>query len=464
MDDFQAATERFLTWFKSMGGEFRDDLLEIKDFRSRDAGRGIVAVKDIPEDTKLFSIPRDAIINTETSNLTEKLPGVFDLPDDNDDNDIGQHDPWTSLILVMLYEYLQGDASRWKPYFDVLPQTFDTPLFWSETELRELQGTCLTAEKIGKQEGDDMLRKRVVKTVQANPKIFFPAGAALLNEDELLVLAHRMGSTVMAYAFDLDNANDESEDEEDGWVEDRDETTMLGMVPMADLLNANAEFNAHVNHGESLEVTSLRAELKAGAEILNYYGPLPSSELLRRYGYATAEHRRYDVIELPWSLVRLALAQHFKIDEGKVPRLEDTEDYFIIERDSGDPDSEGRLTYEPKLREISTDLNEQLAGTLKALKRWKPDAFLGKRQRDEICNVIIKEALMAKLKQYPTTIQEDEGLLKGGGATKRQNMAIEVRLGEKLLLQEALALLQDATKAVEKASGEPASKRAKTKA
>jgi len=41
MADFQAATDRFLSWFKSVGGEFRDDLLEIKDLRIRDAGRGI---------------------------------------------------------------------------------------------------------------------------------------------------------------------------------------------------------------------------------------------------------------------------------------------------------------------------------------------------------------------------------------------------------------------------------------
>jgi hypothetical protein len=34
-------TDRFLTWFKSVGGEFRDDLLEIKDLRVRGAGRGI---------------------------------------------------------------------------------------------------------------------------------------------------------------------------------------------------------------------------------------------------------------------------------------------------------------------------------------------------------------------------------------------------------------------------------------
>jgi SET domain-containing protein 6 len=66
---------------------------------------------------------------------------------------------------------------------------------------------------------------------------------------------------------------------------------------------------AHVNHGENLEVNALRAELPAGSEILNYYGPLPSSELLRRYGYVTPEHRRYDVVELPWSLIRSALTQ-----------------------------------------------------------------------------------------------------------------------------------------------------------
>jgi SET domain-containing protein 6 len=70
-----------------------------------------------------------------------------------------------------------------------------------------------------------------------------------------------------------------------------------------------------VNHGDSLEVNALRSNLPAGSEILNYYGPLPSSELLRRYGYVTPEHRRYDVVELPWNLVRSAMAQHLKLTE-----------------------------------------------------------------------------------------------------------------------------------------------------
>jgi SET domain-containing protein 6 len=143
----------------------------------------------------------------------------------------------------MLYEYLQGDQSRWKPYFDVLPKEFDTPIFWSEDELRELQGTCLTTEKIGKQESDEMLRKRILPIVLENATVFYPEAATQLSEDELLALAHRIGSTIMAYAFDLDNGDSDSDSEEDGWAEDREGNTMLGMVPMADMLNANADFN-----------------------------------------------------------------------------------------------------------------------------------------------------------------------------------------------------------------------------
>lgn len=146
----------------------------------------------------------------------------------------------------MLYEYLQGEKSRWKPYFDVLPQVFDTPIFWTEAELEELKGTCLTTEKIGKQESDEMLRKRILPIVTQNAAIFYPEGASQLSEDDLLDLAHRIGSTIMAYAFDLDNGEEDSDDEEDGWAEDREGNTRLGMVPMADILNANADFNVCV--------------------------------------------------------------------------------------------------------------------------------------------------------------------------------------------------------------------------
>lgn len=59
-------------------------------------------------------------------------------------------------------------------------------------------------------------------------------------------------------------------------------------------------------------MTSLRP-IKAGEEILNYYGPHPNSELLRRYGYVTEKHSRYDVVEIPWDIVESALSANFGI-------------------------------------------------------------------------------------------------------------------------------------------------------
>ncbi|ROT34588.1 SET domain-containing protein RMS1 [Sodiomyces alkalinus F11] len=455
MGEFQATSDRFLAWFKSVGGQFREELLQIVDSRHRGAGRGIVATKDIPQETALFTIPRHAIINVLTSELPKKLPGVFsssandDAGDEDEDMDGSDApDSWGSLILVMLYEYLQGDTSRWKPYFDVLPDQFDTPIFWSDAELKELEGTSLTPEKIGKQESDAMLRSKILPVVLQNASVFYPEGAAHLGEDELLRLAHRMGSTIMAYAFDLDNDDAPEDEDEDGWVEDREGQTMLGMVPMADTLNANAEFNAHVNHGEALEVTAIRSTIQAGSEILNYYGPLPTSELLRRYGYVTPQHQRYDIVDIPWSLVRTILRDHLGLSHDVWNKLQsqmdedEIEDSFIIERDSGDPDSEGRLTETPVLREISSELDEQIKSFLKALKKLDASRIPDKRKRDDIRNAVVAKVLDARLAQYPTTAQNDEALLARDDLPHRHRMAVHVRLGEKKLLQEAIDLLQ----------------------
>ncbi len=73
---------------------------------------------------------------------------------------------------------------------------------------------------------------------------------------------------------------------------------------------------AYVNHGEdSLTVTSLRP-IPAGTEILNYYGPLGNGDLLRRYGYVTSRHSRYDVTEISWDLIMSVLKDTLKIDEA----------------------------------------------------------------------------------------------------------------------------------------------------
>lgn len=62
-----------------------------------------------------------------------------------------------------------------------------------------------------------------------------------------------------------------------------------------------------------MTVTAIRP-IATGQEILNYYGPLGNGELLRRYGYTSVHHARYDVVEIPWNLVVSALKQVLTVD------------------------------------------------------------------------------------------------------------------------------------------------------
>lgn len=176
---------------------------------------------------------------------------MFDL-DKPDEDDVPGLDSWSSLILVMIYEYLQGENSQWKSYFDVLPSSFDTPMFWSEDELDQLQASHMR-HKIGKEQAENMFRKTLVPIIRSNPSIFT---AENKSDDELVEIAHRMGSTIMAYAFDLES-DEEEEEETDEWVEDREGKSMMGMVPMADILNADAEFNVSESAGLPTELTNV---------------------------------------------------------------------------------------------------------------------------------------------------------------------------------------------------------------
>jgi SET domain-containing protein 6 len=105
------------------------------------------------------------------------------------------------------------------------------------------------------------------------------------------------------------------------------------------------------------------------------------------------------------------------------------------------PDEQGRLNYPPKLRKVSEELEEQIRAFFEVVKKVDANLVPDKWKRDEVCNTAIAEALETKLAQYSTTVREDRALLRKENLGKRYRMAIEVRLGEKRLLQEAIALV-----------------------
>lgn len=490
-------------------------------------------------DTVLFTIPRKAIISATTSELATLIPSIVqgaeaeekpeqeDKPesDDKDDEEEGEggddndnaQDPWTSLILIMIYEFLRGPASPWKPYFDVLPAVFDTPMFWSAEEIKGLQASPVV-ERVGREEADEMIRSKVLPVIRAHSSIFFGDGVAELDDDALVQLAHRMGSTIMAYSFSLEKDDDEDEEEKNdekpkgddedvemkdgdddeahehehehehgpgcnhdhgddsdddsegaGWVEDKDDQLPLGMVPMADMLNADAECNAHISHGvDALTATAVRP-IKAGEEILNYYGPLSNGELLRRYGYTTDKHAFFDAVDLPWFLVELHLARQLGLNAAetvKVSEAIDTDEFddpIMLDRDFDEDEETGELKGvkdEAVLTELPQTLRRQARAFAKVAlrqqqkrrekalvaskkqtgKNGKNDKTHPPKTEKEVVAAALVAAFGERLAAYPTTLAADEAQFAETPAGSRLHSALRVRIGEKRLLTEAVAL------------------------
>ena len=106
----------------------------------------------------IFTIPRSIILSTRTC----ILPQNFGL---DAWKKYGLHQGWAGLILCMMWEAAQGFQSKWSaylgrwnpyqktrpiltdlwysPFEDILPKSFDTPIFWDEDDLAELKGTCV---------------------------------------------------------------------------------------------------------------------------------------------------------------------------------------------------------------------------------------------------------------------------------------------------------------------------------
>lgn len=186
----------------------------------------------------LFAIPQTAVLSVKNSDLRDHLP-----------NELDSLDPWMSLVLVMIYESGQGDRSRWWPYWNLLPEKFDTLIYWSPPELAELQVSAVL-HKIGMDAANRNFTGSLLPIVQKHSKGFgayAPLFAGPDAEAHLLRIAHRMASLVMAYAFDLEKEAIGADADDEGFLSDDEESMPKGMVPLADILNADAEEKNNVS-------------------------------------------------------------------------------------------------------------------------------------------------------------------------------------------------------------------------
>ncbi|KAI9818524.1 MAG: hypothetical protein M1827_000583 [Pycnora praestabilis] len=443
-EDFQGKSDIFIRWLTHDSSASISQKVALSDMRGHGAGRGVaenmdlVALDDIEEDEELFEVPRSSIISVENSDLNKRIPEAFE-----------ELDPWIALILVMIYEYLKGSESRWKSYFDILPLHFDSLMFWSDEELAELQGSAVL-HKIGKNEADEIFKMQILRVIQARPEVFvvsssMPPCEHPLSDSTILALAHRMGSLIMAYAFDIGKDRRDLEEDDEGFVsEDEEEALPKGMIPLADMLNADADRNnARLFHGpSSLSMKALKP-IRKGEEIFNDYGSLPRSDLLRRYGYITDNYGQYDVVELPTAAISDTAAETLVLDpEDQQSRLDYLEERGVLEEGYDVSHATASSAFPPELLVLAHIL-------LLPPNEFRALSARGSLPKAQITSDILKllrQVLERRRSAYTTTIEEDKTLLRNIFISSRKRMAIKVRLGEKEVLQEALVEIQDLAK------------------
>ncbi|KAI8578436.1 hypothetical protein K450DRAFT_246787 [Umbelopsis ramanniana AG] len=414
MSEFDNASNHFIQWLKANDATISDSLA-IKDYRSEKAGRGVVAIKDIKKDELLFSIPRKVLLSEETSQLATK-PGMKDI--------LNSQQGWAPLILCLMYE-LKSENSFWKPYLDILPNIFDTPMFWEEKDIDELAGTGVP-DKIGRDDAENLFKSTIQPIIKSHPDVF-DENVHNLN------LFHICGSLIMAYSFhDELTPKPSSKGDEEEEDDEEEEEGIIAMVPMADMLNHRTGFNnARLFHEpEALQMRAIK-DIQVSEQIYNTYGDLCNADLLRKYGFVD-EPNDFDIVEISGDLVCDVSCPADVTDEEKDAKVtflleEDVlDDYFVIEKNGDIP---------PELIAcVQVFMMSSQEFSIALEKRKVPKPKLTPSVMDKV-----KLILSKRLEQYKTTLEDDERMLSNADdlSTKKYS-SILVRAGEKRILQQTL--------------------------
>ena len=186
-----------------------------------------VATKDIDEGEELFSISRSEILDVENSEIPEHFREL---------------DPWLALVAAMILEYRKKGDSKWSEYFKVLPQHLDTLIYWSPAELEELHGSAVV-NKIGKEEAEQAFLEQLLPKMLEDShfrEIETTNATKPVNKSAFLEIAHRMASLVMAYAFDVEREEPQSEEYQGS---EYTVDIVKSMIPLADVFNADGDLN-----------------------------------------------------------------------------------------------------------------------------------------------------------------------------------------------------------------------------
>lgn len=398
----------FIEWLHSNGVE--TSVVDIKNFPG--CGYGLQATKDLKEADPFLTIPRKVMMTTQTAR--DSVLGPL----------IGQDKMLQAMPSILLALHLLCEKkmleSFWKPYIDVLPDSYCTPLYFTEDEIKLLKGSPVQSDCYNQ-------LKNIARQYAYFYRLFqnLPATSKLPIKDCFTFEDYRWAvSTVMTRQNQIPTPDGSK--------------ITFGLIPMWDMCNhCNGTITTDYNMESDCSDCFALKEFKQGEQISIFYGARSNAELLVHNGFVYPENdmdrtaiklgisKSDNLIDKKTKLLTalgLAPSRMFFIYSGEIPVDPHLVSFLRVFNMTEDEiscyDCENMSEEDlEKMGDVNTPINGENEEKL-----WK---FLETR-------------LALLLRAYDTTAEEDENLLKEAGITDNKLFIIQLRRCEKLILQHAV--------------------------
>jgi hypothetical protein len=393
-----AKMRRFLHWMQEHGAT-----ISPVSVKGPQGSRQVHATRPLYAGGLVAQIPRRLTITPEVAKDSETGRLIAKHGSNVDDYD---------YLAAYLFE-IKRKGGFWKPYVDILPTDYsENPLFFSESVLNELKGSYIL----------NSILNRIAQ--QAYRYDQFPP---CLKEN---------GFTPEEYAWAKCVVNTRVHGAT------HEGRPILAMVPLSDMFDHAIKNNA--DWAVSATGYFIRAEhpIEAGARLFEGYGRC-NAQLLNEYGFCI-EDNPLNVAEIrlqPLSPDHPFFERANKLGKGQWSRRT-----FKVAANCNDAVTQELFSFlrlacheePPHLPPPTGDADN-------------PDKVPPISRQNEVAALVgLAQACEGRLKQFPTSIEDDEALLKDGSLQRNLRNVVMVRRDEKIILryfhefaQTALAVLRD---------------------
>ncbi|XP_071787980.1 actin-histidine N-methyltransferase-like [Asterias amurensis] len=405
--------EEFMTWCQDLG--ISCDSVSIEAFDG--AGLGLKATKEIKEQDPFLTVPRKAIL-TEDSALSSPLGPLIQK------DRVLQGMAHVALALYLLMER-QSEQSFWKPYIDILPTSYQVPLYFSPDELQQLQGSPTYTDALKQ-------HKNITRQFAYFYKVFqtHVDAAKLPFKDSFTYDGYRWAvSTVMSRQNQIPSHNGSH--------------LVTSLIPLWDMCNhTNGVITTSFNlQRDSCEGLALH-DLSVGEQVCIFYGLRSNAHLLLYSGFVYPESACDSVN------IQLGVSKNDRLYAMKsqlLAMMGSNESSINLPVEGGDnPISPELIAF---LRVFSMDEEELLVrmfdkNKTESLGRLvRPNCLISKANELRVWS-FLETRLVLLLRQYKTTIEEDTEQLSQKDATPNSALCIQLRLSEKRILNNAISYIK----------------------